>query len=107
MSEPNVYFDSSVFMSFFNNEEEKKRADIVEQILNEAHAGRLSVVTSSFALVEVLKVKGHRPLDADDEDKIVEFFQYPFIRLVDATRDVCENARRLIWSHPALEPKDA
>lgn len=107
MSELIYYFDSSVFVSFFNNEQEKKRADIVEQVLNEAHAGRAAVVTSSFALVEVLKLKGHTPLAKEDEDKIVDFFQYPFIRLVDATRDVCEHARRLIWSYPALHPKDA
>ena len=107
MSELIYYFDSSVFVAFFNDEQEKQRADTVEQLLDEAEAGKISIVTSSFALVEVLKLQGHKPISAVDEEKIVSFFEYPFIRLVDATRDVCENARRLIWSHTSLHPKDA
>lgn len=107
MKELIYYWDSSVFVAFFNDEQEKQRAVMVEQLLDEAEAGRISIVTSSFALVEVLKLQGHKPLSASDEEKIVTFFEYPFIRLVDATRDVCEDARRLIWSHTSLQPKDA
>jgi len=36
-----------------------------------------------------------------------DFFEYPFIKAVDATRAICEAARHLIWRHPALIPKDA
>src|SRR5208283_362176 len=107
MKELMYYWDSSVFVAFFNDEQEKQRADMVEQLLDEAEAGRISIVTSSFALVEVSKLQGHKPLSASDERKIVDFFEYPFIHLVDATRDICEDARRLIWSHPSLFPKDA
>jgi len=107
MKELIYYWDSSVFVAYFNDEQEKERADTVEQLLDEAHAGRISIVTSSFALVEVLKLKGQKPLTAENEEKIVSFFEYPFIGLVDANREICENARRLIWSHTSLFPKDA
>lgn len=105
MSEETYYWDSGVFVAFFNDE--PNRADTVEQLLNEARAGRIKIVTSSFALVEVLKVQGHKPLSAADENKIVDFFQYPFIGFVDATRVLCERARHLIWQNASLKPKDA
>src|SRR5262249_5353907 len=53
------------------------------------------------------KLKGHAPLTQGDEQEIVSFFQYPFIHFVDATRQLCQDARHLIWKFPALNPKDA
>ncbi len=108
MSEPAqlfYYWDSSVFVAFFSDE--PHRADVVEQLLEEATAGRITIVTSSFANVEVLKVEGHAPLTEADEKKTSDFFEYPFIRFVDATRSLCDEARHLIWKYPALQPKDA
>jgi len=99
-----LYCDSSVFCAFFNDE--KGRADIVEELLEEGAAGELIIVTSSFAL-EVLKMDGHMPLSKDDEQELVSFFQYPFIKYVDATRQLCQEARHLIWRFPSLQPKDS
>lgn len=107
MSEPHLtyYFDSSVFIAFFNDEE--GRADAVESLLEEAHDGNISIVTSSFSLVEVIKMRGSRKLEPRDEKMLGEFFEYSFIRLVDATRKICEDARMLIWKHSHLAPKDS
>jgi predicted nucleic acid-binding protein len=99
------YCDSGVFCAYFSNE--PGRADIVLGILKKARAGEVQIITSSFALVEVLKVAGHPPLKKDAEQKIVAFFKYKFIHFVDANRYICAQARHLIWSHPALKPKDA
>jgi len=105
MSLKNQYWDSSVFVAYFNDE--AGRADTVENLLNEGTEGKLTVVTSAFACVEVLKLKEHEHLSQGNEEMISDLFQYPFIKIVDATRSVCEAARHLIWKHPSLKPKDA
>src|ERR1700737_4504174 len=105
MSLKTHYWDSGVFVAYFNDE--PKRADVVENLLNEGKDGKLTVITSAFACVEVLKLKDQKHLTKEHEQMISDFFEYPFIKLVDATRGVCEAARHLIWKHPALKPKDA
>jgi predicted nucleic acid-binding protein len=105
MSLKNQYWDSSVFVAYFNDE--PNRADVVEILLNEGTEGKLTVVTSAFACVEVLKLKEHKHLSKEHEEMISDFFQYPFIKIVDATRGICEAARHLIWKHSGLKPKDA
>jgi len=105
MSLHTQYWDSSVFVAFFNDE--NGRADTVETLLNEGKDGKLTVITSAFACVEVLKLKDHKDLSKEHEQMISDFFEYPFIKLVDSTRRICEAARHLIWKHPALKPKDA
>src|SRR5438046_5125166 len=105
MSVKNQYWDSSVFVAYFNDE--PGRADVVENLLTEGSEGHLTVVTSTFACVEVLKLKEHEHLSKEDEQMISDFFQYPFIKFVDATRTICEAARNLIWKHSSLKPKDA
>jgi predicted nucleic acid-binding protein len=84
------YWDSSVFVSFLN--EEESRFEIVESLLKEAHAGRAEIVTSTFTLVEVLKLRGHSPISEKDEAELQAFFEYPFIKFVEPDREVCERA---------------
>lgn len=91
MSLHTQYWDSSVFVAFFNDE--PNRADTVEKLLNDGQEGKLTVITSSFACVEVLKLKNHAHLSKEDEQMISDFFEYPFIKMVDATRGICEAAR--------------
>ncbi len=105
MSVKNQYWDSSCFVAYLNDE--SGRADVIENLLNEGTEGKLTVITSTFACVEVLKLKEHKHLSAEQEAMISDLFQYPFIKLVDATRGICEAARHLIWKHSVLKPKDA
>jgi predicted nucleic acid-binding protein len=57
--------------------------------------------------VEVLKLKDQKHLSREHEEMISDLFEYPFIKLVDATRGVCVAAWHLIWKYPSLKPKDA
>ena len=98
------YWDSGVFCSFFS--EEEGRFSVVEQLLNEGKAGKIVIVTSTIALTEVLKCKGHDPITERAEQKLTDFFEYPFIKLIAAERDICELARRYVWKHN-FRPKDA
>jgi len=70
------------------------RADTVETLLDEGKDGKLTVITCAFACVEVLKLKDHKDLSKEHEQMISDFFEHPFIKLVDATRGICEAAHR-------------
>ncbi len=98
------YWDSGVFCSILNKEE--GRWEIVRDLLKEALAGRIEIVTSTFALVEVLKISGSMPITEGQEEELQSFFEYPFIKLVMADRDVCERARYYVWRH-GMKSKDA
>ena len=101
------YWDAGVIIPFFNAKYEPERAKIAKDLLHEAEGGALEIITSTFTLVEVLKVDREHPLRPEDEDKIVAFFEKPYIHLVSADRAICESARHLIWKFPALKPKDS
>jgi predicted nucleic acid-binding protein len=76
-------------------------------LLEEAETGKIEIVTSTFTLVEVIKLDRERKLKKADEDKIVAFFEKPYIHLVAADRTICESARHLIWQFSTLQPKDS
>lgn len=99
------YWDSSVFLALLNDE--PNRSENVAQILEEAEAGDVFIITSSFTLVEVIKLKGSKPIQIADQRKVTEFFEKDYFRFVDATRKITEAARNLIWKVPGLWPKDA
>lgn len=101
------YWDAGVFCSFFNASFEPARAAIVRELLKEAEAGGIKIVTSTVSLVEVLKVDWQHPLTKASEDKIAAFFEKPYISLIGADRLICEIAGQLIWKYAALEYKDA
>lgn len=99
------YWDSSVFVALLNDE--PGRGENLEQIIDEAEAGEVYIVTSSFTLVEVIKYKGSIPIKIAAQKTVTEFFRKDYFRFVDATRKITEAARDLIWASPSLNPKDA
>ncbi len=101
------YWDSGVIIPFFNASFEPERAKIAKELLLEAERGNLEIITSTFTLVEVIKLDRDRRLKPEQEAKIVAFFEKPYIHLVAADRLICESARHLIWKFSALDPKDS
>jgi predicted nucleic acid-binding protein len=105
---PKVYYwDSSVFIPYFNASNEPQRAAVFGDLLKEAESGHLIIVTSDFTLVEVIKLDAARKLSKAAEQTLTDFFDKPYLRFVTPERTVCESARSLIWKHTALYPKDA
>lgn len=86
---------------------EAGRSENVTQILEEAESGEVFIVTSSFTLVEVIKLKGRTPIMIEAQRQVTEFFEKDYFLFVDATRKISEAARSLIWQNPTLFPKDA
>jgi predicted nucleic acid-binding protein len=99
------YWDASVFLAFFNNE--KGRVEVCERILNHARNEKCQIITSSFSLVEVIHIKGRERLTRDKQELLDEFFKSPYISLIDATRRICDEARKLIWQYDQLRPMDS
>jgi predicted nucleic acid-binding protein len=98
------YWDSCAFLGFLNNEADK--ADKCEAVLNAAGEGQIDIVTSALTLTEVIKTKGGPPIPRDQEQKIRDFFEHPWIIVREVDRFVAEQARDLIWAH-SLKPYDA
>ncbi len=51
-----VYFDSSVFLAYLNNE--PGRADVVATLLEDSEQDRIEIVTSTISLAEVVYLRG-------------------------------------------------
>jgi hypothetical protein len=104
MAKAKLYsWDSRVFITLFNDE---PGADDVQHFLDEAENEEVVFIVSSIVPVEVLKMKGQRPIGQKDQAKIREFFQKDYFRWVDLSKKVGEIAQDLIWNHN-LWPKDA
>ncbi len=99
------YWDSDCFLGWFLAEPDK--VEKCRGVVQAAQTGEVEIVTSALTLVEVIKLKGHASLPAQREETIRSFFENPFILLRNLDRPVGEYARRLIWEHSFLKPKDA
>lgn len=99
------YWDSVTFLGWFKGEKEKH--EICRGVVAEAEKGKIRIVTSAITLTEVIKLKGERPLERDEEEKIRSFFELEYIDIRVLDRPVAELARELIWQYPKLKPKDA
>jgi predicted nucleic acid-binding protein len=102
---PLIYWDSSVFLAWLKPEASRRKA--CREILDEAEAGKLRIVASAITLTEVIKLKDYPALKADNEAKIANFFRQPYLVIHQVNRRIGEDARRLIWKHPKLHPKDS
>ncbi len=105
MSTPRRYWDSSVFLAWLLPEPERK-ADC-RAVLRAAEKGDVEIVTSAVTLTEVVKLKGRLTLSRQAQDKIERFFMHKYIIVREVDRFIGEMARRLIWDHEWLQPKDS
>jgi predicted nucleic acid-binding protein len=97
------YWDSFAFLSVFNKEpgHEKYR-----EVIRLAERGEALIITSAIALVEVVKIKGKAAMGPKDEQAIRDFFEHSYIQVIGVTRNLAEEARKLVWEKN-LDPKDA
>jgi predicted nucleic acid-binding protein len=100
------YWDSSAFLASIKNE--AGRADICENIINDARTGRCEIYTSMLTLTEVVKRRPkENPIDPATEATITAFFKNTFIKLVPVDFIIATRGRRLIWDFPWLAARDA
>lgn len=99
-----VYWDSDCFLGWLQKEEEKQ--SLCEQVILEAEAGNIKLITSSLTLAEVLMMRGKPYLPRTDAARVRDFFKQPYISVRSVTRALAEDARELVWSR-GIKPKDA
>jgi predicted nucleic acid-binding protein len=109
-----VYFDSNVFLAFIADEPD--RAGIVEELLRQAEAGDLRVITSTLSIAEVAGVSVQHigsTLTTELELQLDSLWVTggPVI-VVEATRRIMFTARDLMRRNiadgfPGLKPPDA
>lgn len=98
------YWDSDCFLGWLQAEEGK--VSLCEQVLEEAKASRVMIVTSALTLTEVLMLRGRTRIPKADQQKVERFFASSFITVRNITRRVAETSRSLVWDY-GIKPKDA
>jgi predicted nucleic acid-binding protein len=103
---PRYYWDSSCYLAWLKPEPD--RVDGCREVIRAGERGEVQIVSSTISLTEVIKLnKGPIAIPKEAEEKISSFFKQEYIVIVQLTRFIAEQARALIWTYPALRPKDA
>jgi predicted nucleic acid-binding protein len=96
-----VYWDTNCFLGWFQQETGKR--DALRELLNEAEAGELVIVTSALAITECAGLPTVRRVDDDASRKMLAFFEQEYIALRAVERTIAEKAhdltRRLAIKH--------
>lgn len=103
-----LYWDTSVFLSFLS-EEEVARRHICEDILQHARDGKVELITSMYAMVEVIRPKAIKwPAQLTDEQVVLleGMFKWPWLKKIQVHEELGRAAARLARKH-GLKPADA
>jgi predicted nucleic acid-binding protein len=76
MSVELIYWDSAVFLAYF--QEEEGRVDLCRGTLERAGVGDVFIITSTLAIVECLWLRNAPPVPKDRADIIRRFFRRSF-----------------------------
>ncbi len=98
-----VYWDSCVFIDRIQRT--PGRIDALRSLTDCAERGELRIATSVFAMCEVARIGGV-PLPEDQERLIVDFFDNPYIVLVQVDEFVARKTRELIRTYTGLSGRD-
>jgi predicted nucleic acid-binding protein len=99
-----IYWDSAVFLAYFQNE--PNRVDLCQETLDRAEAGEVGIITSTLSITECLWLRGKEPIPKDRGVVVQRFFRRSFIRVRNLTRNIAETAQNIVWDHQ-IKPKDA
>ncbi len=104
-----VYWDACAWLGLLNGETEKSHA--LEIVWNGAEKGDIQIWTSTFCIAEVFKVKCEKDwtkLSPENDDKINNMFNQPFVELVQVDLEIAQLAKKLLRTHETLKkPSDA
>ena len=98
------YWDSVTFLGWLSDEADKVPS--CQPVPEAAEAGTVTLITSALTIAEVLWLKGHEKVPAQQARKIEAFFRHSWIIVREVDRFVAEDARELFWSKN-VKPKDA
>ena len=104
MTVERIYWDSDVFLGWFQNEAGK--VERCEGVIQRAERGEVLIVTSTLTLAEVLWMRNQPCLSKDKADLVQKFFRRSYIRVYNVTRKIAENTQSVVWDN-GIKPKDA
>ena len=85
---------------------EESRSSLCDGVIQAAEQGETVIVTSTWALTEVISISGESRM-AESEDTIIRgFFERDYIILRPVTERIGHLSRQLVWKH-RYPPKDA
>ena len=98
------YWDACAFLAWLK--EENGRIQGCGNVLREARAGRLEIVTSALTLAEVLMVRGEAQVPESDRQLVRDVFKAEWLILYNVDRHIGEHAQEIVWRN-GVRPKDA
>lgn len=98
------YWDACAFLAWLMKED--GRIEGCGNVLREARAGKLQIVTSALTLTEVLMVKGKARVAETDRQLVRDVFKADWLILYNVDRTIAELAQEVVWRH-GVRPKDA
>lgn len=99
-----VYWDTNCFLGWFQQEPNKR--DALRQLLSQAEAGELVIVTSALTITECAGLPTVRRVDDAASRKMLAFFEQEYIALRSVERLIAERAHDLV-RNLAIKHKDA
>jgi predicted nucleic acid-binding protein len=102
------YAESSFFIAWIEGEVVNgiDRGEVGRHILGMAQSGACKVHTSTWTMAEVHKRRHSPQLTADQDEKVLAFFEHDFVELIVLDREVGEAANRIARER-GLPPGDA
>lgn len=104
MTAERIYWDSSAFLAWF--QEESGKVELCRAGLARAEAGEVLIIASALVMAEVLWLRGAKPVPKDRAEIVQSFFRKSCIRVVNVSRLLAEAAQELVWDS-GIRPKDA
>lgn len=104
MSLEKIYWDSDAFLGWF--QEDVGKVDLCRHTLDRAKNGEVLIVTSTLGIAESLWLRGQAKIPKDRAEIVKKFFRRSYIRSVNVTRKIAEDAQDLVWDKN-IAPKDA
>jgi len=93
-SEPRpVYWDSCVFIDLL--QQTPSRYDACDAVHRQAEKEQIIIVTSVVTLTEVTRIKNAGIISDELSDKILEYFENPYIAVRQLDRELAKDAHRL------------
>ena len=98
------YWDACTCLGLLRDEPDKVGA--CQEIIDQAEAGEIQIVTSALTIAEVLWLKGHDRVPVEDREMVRNFFRNEYIVIHEVDRRVAEIAQDVVWDFN-IKHKDA
>jgi len=97
LSNTRRYWDSSCFLGWLKEEEDK--VEECRGVISAAENGDIKIFTSAFTMVEVLFLNRNNPIPQEDSERVRAFFENDYILLVTLDREIANVAQDLVWNY--------